>query len=78
MEKDYRLFVKNLPLNIDDDGVRKILHKFVTIKKIDLKEKKDLNNKINKFAFVNVTTTDKGLHECKLSICFYKKLYSIW
>lgn len=65
MEKDHRLFIKNLPLNISETRIREIFGKYVTINNIDLKEKKDLDDRINKFAFINVTTTDTKLHTCK-------------
>ncbi|XP_031788053.1 probable RNA-binding protein CG14230 isoform X1 [Nasonia vitripennis] len=64
MEKDFRLFIKNLPLNITEARIKELLGKYATIKNIDLKDKKSLDDQINKFAFVNVTTSDKNLHAC--------------
>lgn len=65
MEKEHRLFVKNLPLNINEAKVEELFGKYLTLKNIDLKEKKDIHDKINKFAFINVTATDKQLNTCK-------------
>ena len=67
MEKDFRLFVKNLPLNAEESKLKELFENYVTVNKIDLKEKKDLDNKVNKFAFINVTTTEKDLHKCKFA-----------
>lgn len=79
MEKDYRLFVKNLPLNITEARIKELFEKYATIKNIDLKENKNLDDKINKFAFVNVTTTDKNLHTCKLfNVNIEFKICSTW
>lgn len=66
MEKDFRLFVKNLPLNINELKIQNIFEQHVNVKKIDLKEKEDLDEKLQKFAFINVFTTDKQLRECKI------------
>ncbi|XP_014204395.1 nucleolar protein 8 [Copidosoma floridanum] len=64
MEKDNRLIVKNLPTNITEAQIQDLFGQHVTVKKIDLKEKKDLENKIHKFAFVYISTTEKQLHNC--------------
>lgn len=66
MERDFRLFVKNLPVDITENRIKELLEKHVTVNKVDLKEKKDFNDQVNRFSFVNVTATDKKLNLCKL------------
>jgi RNA recognition motif-containing protein len=65
MEKTCRLIVKNLPLSINDSKLKKLFQEYVTINNVDLKEKKNIDNNTNKFAFISVSTTDQNLQTCK-------------
>lgn len=65
MERDFRLFVKNLPINITKERIKELFEKHLTVNKVDLKEKKDFDDKVNKFSFINVTATDKSLNSCE-------------
>lgn len=65
MERKFRLFLKNLPPNANDAKVKELLGQYVTLHDIDIKEKKDAQDNVNKFAFINVTTTDQDLNNCK-------------
>ena len=67
MEKSYRLILKNLSPSINDDNILELFKKFGDVEKVDLKEKQDVwdSNKINRFAFVTIKTSDRNLHTCK-------------
>ncbi|KAJ8681544.1 hypothetical protein QAD02_017336 [Eretmocerus hayati] len=64
MEKDFRLFIKNLPAGTSESDVRDSICKYINIKSIDLKEKKNFKEETNRFAFIYVTSTDRELQEC--------------
>ncbi|XP_011501845.1 PREDICTED: probable RNA-binding protein CG14230 [Ceratosolen solmsi marchali] len=64
MEKNHRLILKNLPLNINNEKIEKLLKDYVIINNIDLKEKTNIDESTKKFAFVNICSTDQNLQTC--------------
>lgn len=64
-EKDHRLILKNLSLRVTSSKLEEIFGKYGSVKNVDLKEKNDIDNKKNKFAFVTISTNHRQLNECK-------------
>lgn len=67
MEKSYRLILKNLSSSVNDEKISELFNKFGKVEKVDVKEKKDAweSDKINRFAFVTISTSDKNLNTCE-------------
>ncbi|XP_033214137.1 probable RNA-binding protein CG14230 isoform X2 [Belonocnema kinseyi] len=66
MEKSYRLILKNLSSSVKDEKISELFSIFGKVEKVELKEKKDAweSDKINRFAFVTINTSDKNLNTC--------------
>ena len=59
MEKAHRLFLRNLPPDIDDNTLRKLFENYGKVTNVDIKEK--MQNDGSKIAFVNVACTERDL-----------------
>ncbi|XP_048508912.1 nucleolar protein 8 isoform X2 [Athalia rosae] len=64
MEKNHRLFLRNLPANVTNSDIEENFKNHGTVAKIEIKEKANALGTNHKFAFVNITTTDKKLNTC--------------
>ncbi|XP_015595235.1 probable RNA-binding protein CG14230 [Cephus cinctus] len=65
MEKSYRLYLKNLPYEVNENEVKSLFEDYGTVVNVDIKEKKDVEeNCESKFAFVVILATDKNLNAC--------------
>lgn len=66
MEKNHRLFLRNLSKNVTNNEINEVFKNYGDITNIEIKEKADANfGNVNKFAFVNITTSERKLNTCK-------------
>ncbi|XP_043279977.1 probable RNA-binding protein CG14230 [Venturia canescens] len=62
MEKNHRLFLRNLSTDVDKDYLEKLFGEYGTVTNVDIKEKTQNDGK--KIGFLNITTTDRNLNAC--------------
>ncbi|XP_012271866.1 probable RNA-binding protein CG14230 [Orussus abietinus] len=61
---DFRLILKNLPVDASEKEIRQLFEKYGTVKGVDIKEKMDFQDNKIKFAFINIVTEHKKLNSC--------------
>lgn len=64
MEKNHRLFLRNLPPTVTKNDIEEKFKNHGTVTGIDIKDKPNAIDSESKFAFVNIDTTDKKLNTC--------------
>lgn len=69
MEKNHRLFVRNLHPDTGIEEVQKLFDLHGTVTNIDIKDKIQADG--SKIGFIYITTTERQLTTCKLHIILF-------
>lgn len=72
MEKNYRLFLRNLPIDVDCENLQNFFAEYGKVTKIDVKEK--IQSDGGKIAFINLTSTDSRLNTCEYANIYNERV----
>lgn len=66
-----RLFVGNLPENLDENALREAFSSYGNITNFDLKSKPGIENDKKKFAFITISASNFNIESCMFKSYLY-------